>query len=233
MLDNWQTIAKQLADNYTVYILDQRNHGRSPHTNDFDYALLAEDLQQFMEANWIYEAHVIGHSMGGKAAMQFALQYPDMVTKLVVVDMAPKTYQAGHQAIFEALLSLDIALITTRKEAREQLQQKIQDSGTIQFLLKNLARKKEGGFEWKMNLSILHQQYDRILEAIQIEEAPFEQPTLFIRGGQSNYVLDSDKAQIQASFPAAAIATIPHANHWVHASAPEEFLKLVRVFLGA
>ncbi len=232
MLDNWQTIAKKLAEHHTVYILDQRNHGRSPHSPDFNYHLLAEDLEQFMEANWIYEAHVIGHSMGGKTAMQFALNYSDMISKLVVVDIAPKKYQAGHQAIFEALFAVDLANITSRKEATTQLEQKIKDSATLQFLLKNLTRNKEGHYEWKMNLAVLHEQYDTILTNIEMEDLPFEKPTLFIRGGQSNYVLDSDKEVLQSFFPAAAIATIPDANHWVHATAPEEFLKLVRLFLN-
>ena len=232
MLDNWQTIAKRLADTHTVYILDQRNHGRSPRSDSFNYSLLAEDLQQFMESNWIYKAHIIGHSMGGKTAMQFALSYPEMVERLIIVDIAPKSYEAGHQLIFDALLSLDITAIESRKAAAALLQQKIQDQGTLQFLLKNLARKKEGGFEWKMNLTVLHDQYPHIVENIHLEDTPFEQPTLFIRGGQSNYILETDKEQIQSLFPKAAIATIPSANHWVHASAPEEFLKLVRVFLG-
>ncbi len=232
MLDNWQTIAKKLAEHYTVYILDQRNHGRSPHLPDFTYQLLAEDLQQFMETNWIYEAHVIGHSMGGKTAMQFALSYPDMVSKLVVVDIAPKQYQAGHQAIFEALTSIDLPHITSRKEATIQLEQKIKEPSTLQFLLKNLTRNKEGQYEWKMNLSVLHEQYDTILDNVLLEDLPFEKPTLFVRGGQSNYVLDSDKEAVQVLFPSAAITTIPNANHWVHATAPEEFLKLVRLFLN-
>jgi len=232
MLDNWQTIAKKLAENYTVYIIDQRNHGRSPHSSDFTYSLLAEDLQAFMETHWIYKAHIIGHSMGGKTAMQFALSYPEMVKKLVVVDIAPKKYQAGHTAIFDALFSIDISKIANRKEATEQLQEQISDLGTLQFLLKNLTRKKEGGFEWKMNLAVLHQNYPHITTAIEMEDQPFEASTLFIRGGQSNYILDTDKALIQKLFPTASIATIPTANHWVHATATEEFLKLVNIFLA-
>lgn len=232
MLDNWQTIAKKLAEHHTVYILDQRNHGRSPHLPDFNYQVLAEDLQQFLEANWIYEAHIIGHSMGGKTAMQFALSYPDMVSKLIVVDIAPKQYQAGHQAIFEALSSIDLPTITSRKEVTAQLEQKIKDPATLQFLLKNLTRSKDGQYEWKMNLSVLQEQYDAILDNVQMEDLPFEKPTLFVRGGQSNYVLDSDKEVLQTFFPAAAITTIPDANHWVHATAPDDFLRLVRLFLN-
>ena len=196
MLDNWQTIAKKLANQYTVYIVDQRNHGRSPHFPDFNYQVLADDLQSFMEDNWIYEAHIIGHSMGGKTAMQLALAYPEIVKKLIVVDIAPKQYQAGHQAIFEALLSLDLATINNRKEAATHLGAMIKDPGTQQFLLKNLSRNSNGQYEWKMNLPVIHKYYERILENVQMEE-PFQYPTLFIKGGQSNYIQEKDAPEIK------------------------------------
>lgn len=230
MLDNWQTIAKKLADKYTVYIVDQRNHGRSPHLPEFNYQVLADDLQSFMESNWIYEAHIIGHSMGGKTAMQLALSYPEIVRKLVVVDIAPKQYQPGHQAIFEALQSLDLATITNRKEAATQLGATIKDAGVQQFLLKNLSRNPNGQYEWKMNLPIIHQYYDRILENVQMEES-FNRPTLFIKGGQSNYIQETDSSAIKNFFPLANIETIPQAGHWVHATAPTELLNLIYTFL--
>lgn len=229
-LDNWQTIAKKLAETYTVYIIDQRNHGRSPHDDTFDYESMADDLQAFMESHWIYEAHIIGHSMGGKTAMQFALNYPDLVNKLVVVDIAPKAYEGGHQTIFDALLSLDLAKITSRKEADALLQQKIEEFGVRQFLLKNLTRQKEGGFKWKMNLPIIYQNYPQILSAIDSEDS-FDNPTLFIRGGASNYVEDEDLGNIKSFFPSAELATVAEAGHWVHAAAPETLLKLVLDFL--
>jgi len=231
MLDNWQTIAKKLADNYLVYIVDLRNHGKSPHHTDFDYEIMAEDLQVFMEENWIYEAYVLGHSMGGKTAMQFALSYPDLVKKLIVVDIAPKKYEAGHQAIFEALLSLDLSKITNRKEAAAHLKNKVPAVGTQQFLLKNLNRNKEGVYEWKMNLPIIHQQYPVILENVKMKEQAFDSPTLFIKGGASNYILEEDLPAIQHFFPAAKLETIPKAGHWVHAAAPTELLNLVNEFL--
>ena len=232
MLDNWQTIAKKLADNYTVYIVDQRNHGRSPHLPEFNYQVLADDLQVFMESNWIYEAHIIGHSMGGKTAMQLALSYPEMVKKLVVVDIAPKQYQPGHQAIFEALQSLDLTTITNRKQAATHLGTTITDPGTQQFLLKNLSRNTEGQYNWKMNLPILSKYYDQILENVQMEES-FQRPTLFIKGGQSDYIQEEDTSTIKEFFPQANIKTIPRAGHWVHAAAPKELLNLVQFFLSA
>ncbi len=230
-LDNWQTIAKQLATNYSVYIIDQRNHGRSPHDDQFDYAAMADDLQAFMESQWIYEAHIIGHSMGGKTAMQFALTYPDLVNQLVVVDIAPKAYEGGHQAIFDALLSLDLSVTTNRKQADAALVAQIPDFGVRQFLLKNLTNDKKGGYKWKMNLPIIYKNYANILAAI-ISEETFDNPTLFIRGGLSNYIEAKDLPQIESFFPTATLATVEEAGHWVHATAPTTLLKLVNDFLS-
>lgn len=229
-LDNWQTIAKKLATTNLVYIIDQRNHGRSPHDEEFNYSVMAEDLQAFMESQWIYEAHIIGHSMGGKTAMQFALNYPDMVNKLVVVDIAPKNYEGGHQAIFDALFSLNLTKIENRKEADKQLEAKIEDFGVRQFLLKNLTRSKSGDYEWKMNLPVIHQNYAAILSTIESEDT-FDNPTLFIRGGQSDYILDKDLESILNLFPMAQLETVAKAGHWVHASEPIVLLDLVKVFL--
>ncbi len=229
-LDNWQTIAKKLAEHYSVYIIDLRNHGRSPHEDIFNYEVMADDLQAFMESQWIYEAHIIGHSMGGKTAMQFALTYPDLVNQLVVVDIAPKAYEGGHQTIFEALLSLDVSTITSRKQAAAALESKIPDFGVRQFLLKNLTNDKKGGYKWKMNLPVIHQNYGQILEAIESEET-FDNPTLFIRGGASDYIQDEDLTQIKTFFPTAKLETVANAGHWVHAVAPKELLNLVTNFL--
>lgn len=230
-LDNWQTIGKKLADQYSVYLIDQRNHGRSPHHADFSYALMAEDLKLFMEEQWIYRAHIIGHSMGGKTAMQFAMEYPDMIDQLVVVDIAPKAYAGGHQLIFEALNSLDLANIDNRKTADEALAQKIDDFGVRQFLLKNLTREKAGGYRWKMNLPVIQQHYQDILAPITLTE-PFEEKALFIRGGKSAYVEDDDWPMVQSYFPNSSLATVEQSGHWVHAEAPQDLLQLVFDFLG-
>ena len=162
-LDNWQTMARRFAENYTVILVDQRNHGRSPHLPGHSYELLANDLKEFLEANWIYEANILGHSMGGKTAMQFAMDFPDMVEKLVVVDMGIKEYPAGHNEIFEALFSLDVSKLESRSVAQKHLVSKINNLGVVQFLMKNLSRKKEGGFQWKMNLQALYENYEKIL----------------------------------------------------------------------
>ncbi len=230
-LDNWQTIAKQLAKDYWVFIIDQRNHGRSPHVDDLSYPHMAEDLKMFLDDLWIPKAHILGHSMGGKTAMQFAGDYPDMVDKLVVVDIAPGANKAGHGEIFDALLSIDLDKISTRKEADELLKKKIETYGVRQFLLKNLSRNKEGRYQWKMNLYAIHENYQNILAAIDVENS-FDGDALFIKGGLSGYINDAEKDVINQVFPNAEINTIEKAGHWVHADAPNELLDMLKSFLN-
>ena len=230
MLDNWQTIAKKLAADHTVYIIDQRNHGRSPHTDVHDYPSMAEDLKTFMEENWIYNAHIIGHSMGGKTAMQFALDFPDMVDKLIVVDISPKKYAGNHHEIFDALLSLDLKNINNRKDADGHLAKKIDEPGVRLFLMKNLTRDKAGGYRLKMNLSVLHKYYNEILAAVESSD-PFDGETLFIRGGRSKHISDGDEKTIKPLFPKAQIEIVQNAGHWVHADAPVELLEMVKRFI--
>ena len=229
-LDNWQTLAKQFAGHFTVFIVDQRNHGRSPHTDGLSYPLMAQDLHDFMEQHWIHKAHILGHSMGGKTAMQFALEYPDMVDKLVVVDIGPWQNKAGHVTIFEALTSLDLQYLESRKDADKQLKTLIPDDGVRQFLLKNLSRTKEGNYQWKMNLPAIQNNYSEIYAAVQSDET-YEGPTLFIKGGQSDYIDANELSRIQQTFPQALLVTIPDAGHWVHAEAPKAFFEKVLTFL--
>ncbi|MEO1514600.1 MAG: alpha/beta fold hydrolase [Bacteroidota bacterium] len=231
MLDNWQTIARKLSDEFSIYLVDLRNHGRSPHLPDFNYALMAEDLNEFLESQWIYKAHIMGHSMGGKAAMQFAADYPDKVDKLIVVDMGVRAYAGGHEAIFDALLALDLQSIDSRQQADAFLADRIEDVGVRQFLMKNLSRKKEGGFRWKMNLPAIHAHYADILAALPPAD-PFEGETLFVRGGRSNYVHPTDLPSLRQRFPQAQLKTVEAAGHWVHAEAPKELLTILKGFLG-
>jgi pimeloyl-ACP methyl ester carboxylesterase len=231
-LDNWQTLGKRWADSHTIFLVDQRNHGRSPHLPEHNYALMAEDLRSFMEANWMYEAHIMGHSMGGKTAMQFALHYPDMVDKLIVVDIAPKTYTGGHESIVEALNTLPLAEIEDRSQADAFLAEQIDDFGVRQFLLKNLSRSKEGGYRWKMNLPVLTKDYQAILQNIEKGEV-FAGPTLFVRGEKSNYISPADLPLLQSYFPQAELATIKDAGHWVHAEQPDALFSRVDEFIRA
>ncbi len=230
-LDNWQTIARALAEHFLVYIVDQRNHGRSPHLEEMSYPVLAEDLRVFMEAHWMYRAHIVGHSMGGKTAMQFALTYPDMVDRLAVIDMAPKAYPGGHEDIFRALLDLDIERVENRKDAEDFLARRIDSPAVLQFLLKNITREHDGRYTWKMNLPVLYRHYGEILQAVHGDE-PFDGPALFLRGGRSAYILPEDEPAIRKLFPQAQIETIAEAGHWVHAEAPGEVTRILEHFLS-
>ncbi len=227
--DNWQSIAKGLADNHLVITPDLRNHGRSPHLPEHSYPEMAEDMRSFMEEKWMFSAAVIGHSMGGKVAMQLALTYPDMVEKLVVVDMGPGQADDNHGDIFLALLDLDLSKIKERSEAESFLAERVPDFGTRQFLLKNITRENDGRFAWKMNLPVLWKHFADILAAVTSDQ-PFEKPTLFVCGSQSDYVKDGDWPAIKRLFPKAELVTIEGAGHWVHADKPKELLEVLRAF---
>jgi pimeloyl-ACP methyl ester carboxylesterase len=230
-LENWRTLSKIFSRSFHVFALDQRNHGRSPHSAKFTYQALADDLHEFMEEQELPSAYILGHSMGGKTAMLFTLTFPDMVDKLVVVDIAPKAYPRGHDDIFDALFSLDLAAIKTRQEADAALAKKIPDLTLRQFLLKNLDRTESGAFQWRIALNEIHQGYSEMIKALAWDGQPFSQPTLFIRGAHSDYIKDSDMLTIKALFPHARMATIANAGHWVHAEATQEFAQTVLDFL--
>lgn len=230
-LDNWQTLGKKLAENFTVYLVDQRNHGRSPHDKAHTYAAMAEDLHHFMESHWMFKAHIIGHSMGGKTAMAFARAHPDMVDKLVVVDIAPKAYQGGHEPIFKALQGLDLSRVESRGDAEKALQTEIESLGIRQFLLKNLSRNKDGRYRWKMNLDALWAHYTDILAGPPEAAVPYPGDTLFVRGGRSDYITDDDLSLLKQHFPNHRLETVAGAGHWVHAEAPAQLLKHLKRFL--
>lgn len=228
--DNWLTVAKELAGEYKIYLVDLRNHGDSPHSEDFTYAAMADDLAEFVQDHQIKDPIVLGHSMGGKAAMRFSIEHPDMVEKLVVVDIAPRYYPPHHQTILEGLKSIDVHSLKSRKEADEALGKYVKELGVRQFLLKNLSRNSEGGYEWKMNLPIIDQKIENVGEELD-KEARFEKPTLFINGANSNYIQKKDEELIFTIFPQASIETIQGAGHWVHAEKTEEFVGVLKPFL--
>jgi pimeloyl-ACP methyl ester carboxylesterase len=230
MLDNWQLIAKSLAEDFMVYLIDLRNHGRSPHSDNFGYSVMSDDLLIFMDENWLHHAHIVGHSMGGKVAMKFALENQDMVDKLVIVDIAPKTYEGNHESIIKALTGLDLSSITSRTEAELYLRRHIEEESTIQFLLKNLSREKDAGYRWKMNLPVIVSYYREILGHDESNDT-FGGPTLFIRGEKSNYINPSEFPGFLQNFPNAKLETVANAGHWVHAENPEGFLKILSAFL--
>ncbi len=229
-LDNWMTLGKSLAEHYTVYLVDQRNHGFSPHSDEFNYEVMAGDLKEFIEEHSLQKPSIIGHSMGGKTAMTFALRHPDSWDHLIVVDIAPKAYPIQHQHIIEALKALPVETLQSRNEADEMLSRDIVDFGQRQFLLKNLNRKKDGGFEWKMNLPVIEKHIEDIGHGME-DPLATEKNVMFVRGENSHYIQDSDYILINQLFPNARIETIKGAGHWVHAEKPEELLDVIRDFL--
>lgn len=233
MLDNWLSFGKMLEDSgFMVFLVDQRNHGRSPHSEEVSYSLMADDLRQFMEDHWIHRAVIIGHSMGGKTAMQFAHDFPNMVESLVVVDIAPKTYEAGHESVFAALRSIDLDKVTNRQEVEKALLNQLnEDQSTVQFLLKSLSRVKgEDRYQWKMNLAALYENYQQILDAPALNHE-VDVPTLFIRGSESSYIQDEEVSLLHEAFPHSELITIESAGHWVHADKPDELFDSILSFI--
>ncbi|MBK5279795.1 MAG: alpha/beta fold hydrolase [Bacteroidia bacterium] len=228
--DNWFTLAKTFSLHFKVYLIDMRNHGQSPHSEDFNYKLLAEDLEEFLENNAIEKPFIIGHSMGGKAAMNLAVKRPDMVSKLIVVDIVPKSYPVHHDHILEGLDAIQLEKLSSRSDADQFLSRHIPEAEVRQFLLKNLTRKPEGGFEWKINLKAIHNHIEEIGEGMQYP-GKFEGPTLFIKGGRSNYFSNGDEELIKSIFTNATFSTLD-SGHWVQAEKPVEFADSVMNFLS-
>jgi esterase len=229
--DNWYSLGKRFAEHFHVYIVDQRNHGNSPHSNEFGYQEMADDLVEFFREQHITKAHILGHSMGGKVAMLFAMQNPLKVEKLIVADIAPRYYPPHHQDILDGLNGLDLKKLTSRQDADDQLAKKIDDFGVRQFLLKNLNRSSDG-FSWKMNLPVLTRKIDKV--GLEIGKGVvYEGPSLFIKGGKSRYIRAEDVKEIERKFPNSQIKEIEGAGHWLHAEQPDTFYDLTMEFLHA
>lgn len=230
--DNWLSISKELESDYKIYLVDQRNHGDSPHSEEFTYAAMAADLKEFVEEHGIEKAVVMGHSMGGKTAMKFAVSYPELLEKLVVVDIAPRYYPVHHDRILEGLQAIDVGSLESRREADKALSEYVPELGVRQFLLKNLGRNSEGGYEWKINLPVINDQIENVGEALG-EEEQFNKAVLFINGEKSGYIKrERDEPLIRQTFPKATIETVAGAGHWVHAEKPAEVIAKVRAFIG-
>ncbi len=227
--DNWISIGRNLSEYRKVYLIDQRNHGDSPHSDVFTYEAMAADLKEFTEAHSITKFDLIGHSLGGKTAMFFATQYSALINKLIVVDIAPKQYPVHHGTIIEGLKSIDLNTLKSRGDADKALAPYVPILGIRQFLLKNLTRTPEG-FGWKVNLGVISNEIAEVGKPLP-SSSIFSKPTLFIRGGMSNYILEDDMELIHTHFPAAQLATVKGASHWVHAEKPQEFLDEVNKFI--
>ena len=223
--DNWLTQAKILADKYRVILVDLRNHGQSPKDDAFDYQVMVADVEELFDSLKLQDPILIGHSMGGKVAMNFAIRHPDLLSRLVVVDISPRPYNLEHYVILDGLNAISIDTVSSRNEADQTLVPFVPEADVRQFLLKNLQRKPEGGFSWKINLPVITKNLPKIGYDLQFQGS-FDKPALFIRGGKSKYVRDEDMARIQELFPLAQLRTMD-TGHWVQAEKPQEFVDVL------
>jgi len=231
--DNWQTIGKQFAEYFHVFILDQRNHGQSPHSQVHNYAALAADLQAFIEQHNIENPILLGHSMGGKTVMKYLTTYTTPIEKAIVVDISPRHYPQHHQAYTKAMLSLNLASLQSRQEVENAfIENGVDNVAERQFLMKNLYRADSGAFHWKINLEGLVDQIENIGEGTPVN-AHSDVPILFVKGDKSAYYIqEEDAASIHQIFPNSTIVTIADSGHWIHAEQPAAFFKAVMDFLA-
>lgn len=238
MSDNWGTLGKQFAEEgYEMHLVDQRNHGRSFHSNEFNYEVMVEDLKNYLDAKGLDNIVLLGHSMGGKTAMLFAVKYPNMVKKLIVADIGPRSYPQHHQAILKGLSSLEFANpetgkkgISSRGEASEELSSYVNSAPIRQFLLKNLYWESKGKLAFRMNLPVLIENVEEVGVALPLDSV-FKGDTSFIYGGASNYILPEDELLIKRHFPNSQLNKIDDVGHWLHAEKPKEFFNIVIDFL--
>lgn len=224
---NWGIIARNLSADRQVLAVDMRNHGESPWRDSHTYPDLAADLAEVIGAHG-GRADVLGHSMGGKAAMALALSQPDLVDRLIVADIAPVRYLHSQIKYVEAMQALDLSAITSRMDADRALRASVPDLGTRAFLLQSLNVQEK---LWRLNLAVLAQEMPHIMD-FPAYETPFDKPVLFLSGGASDYVLPEHRPWIKALFPAATFVKIPGTGHWLHAEKPREVEAAVNAFLG-
>jgi pimeloyl-ACP methyl ester carboxylesterase len=243
--DNWVNIARDLSDRFEVFVVDQRNHGQSPHSEVHDYPSMREDLREFMDSKGIQKAVLIGHSMGGKTVMSFAEAWPERVQSLISIDIGPKSYRnlalasksaANHPAMIDAMLELDLAKMTSREEIDHALGPRIGSGRVRGFLLKNVRREADGSFGWRINLSALANNIDKIFEGMDRDAIASRGgitgfPVLFISGGNSDYIRVQDHSLLRDIFPTFEVVSIPGTGHWVHAEQPALLVKTLRYFL--
>ena len=232
-LDNWHSLATEWGNHgLHVFVVDQRNHGKSPHTSSHSIPLMVGDVKDFMEQHHITKTTLLGHSMGGKVAMQFALTYPELTDKLIVADMAPRPYRNGaHDDVFKAINNVDLSKAQTRKDVEQAMAQYLGDFGTRQFIMKGLDRADESHYTWKFNVEVLKRDYINILQEI-YSLNHFLGDALFIRGGNSLYVQEKDLPAIHKLFPHYKLVTVDDAGHWLHADKPKKVIEEVMNFLA-
>ncbi|MDE0470569.1 MAG: alpha/beta fold hydrolase [Ekhidna sp.] len=230
--DNWQTLGKDFAKYANVYLVDLRNHGKSPHSDEFNYKTMVEDIVELLDDEGLEKVNLLGHSMGGKVAMYLAALHPEKIERLVVVDIAPKYYPPHHQQIFDGFHSVNLTTLKSRKDADEQMTAAIPNFAVRQFILKNLYRDTKGNFKWKLNIEAIEKGVKEVGTSLKADVS-FEGHSLFIAGSKSDYIVDDDYQMIQSLFPHAEIITINGAGHWVHAEKPDELRESVLNFLNA
>lgn len=230
MSDNWKTLGNQFAEDYQVHLIDQRNHGRSFHADEFNYKILAEDLHNYIQYHQLESIYLVGHSMGGKTAMLFAVTYPDLVDKLIVVDISPKAYKPHHNAILAGLNSIKFSIQNTRKLVDEQLQNYIPELGVRQFLMKNVYWKEKGVLDYRFNLQSLTENNPEVGKSLP-ENTKFDKETLFLKGEKSGYITNNESLIINPHFSNHKIIEIANSGHWLHAENPKQFYEEVCQFL--
>lgn len=241
--DNWSTIAKQLADTFTIILPDQRNHGKSPHSPVHDYDSMSDDLHELAKSLSLDKFFLAGHSMGGKTAISYALKWPEMLNGLLVADISPfrgADYTGAeynlHAGILKTMLSLDLSSITSRQEAEAALASSGLPQKITGFILKNLNRTSGQNFEWKINAPVLFENLNKIMEPVDRQKAYSYQvtgfPVIFLRGKESNYLPEEDYSDIRKIFPAAEFIEIENAGHWLHADNPEAVIANMRKMLN-
>ena len=237
--DNWVSIAKYLGGSFTVYLPDQRNHGRSPHSNIHDYDSMRDDLFELADELTLKNFFLAGHSMGGKTAISFTLKWPERISGLLVADISPFINESSkniiynqHLTILNTILSIDLPTVSTRKEAELILSEKIDSEKIRGFILKNLQRNNNNSFEWKLNARSLLNNLDRIMEGIDRREYINQQvtgfPVIFLKGENSDYLPSGDFRDIQIVFPATEFVTVANAGHWIHSDRPDEVIKNIK-----
>lgn len=229
--DNWVTFGRSLSDWYSVYIPDLRNHGQSPHSPIFDFPALEHDLVEFIEDHGLHDFYLLGHSLGGKLSMIYTLHYPDLVEKLVVADISLRRSPPNreHQLLLNAMSAVNFDEVRSRSDVEKQLSATVHNPKLRMFLLKSVYWRTRDRLDWRLNLNAINNNLLSVFEGVDIPGI-CEKPALFIRGGQSDYVLNEDIPRITEKFPRAAVETIANASHWVHADAPQEFLEIVSGF---
>ena len=244
--DNWITIGRSLSEQFEVWLVDQRNHGKSSHSEEHNYQAMQNDLVQFMDEHQIQKAILIGHSMGGKTAMQFAVESPERISHLIVLDIAPKSYlfsldiesdTLNHKKIMESMLAVDFNGVKHRNQLDDLLAKKIRSHRIRQFILKNVKRGDNKSFEWRLNIEALYNNLNQILDGFSVTGQSLGEeitgfPILFVKGGNSEYISEEDKERIQDIFPYTEFKTIEHAGHWLHAEQPEELLRIIKGFIN-